>query len=445
MELDWQTQRDIELLRGAVAGQSIFDVLDRTRTSDGRKRLQKRFRNPLKEISEIRRVQDVIRFFSTSASGEQFPFIQSDFDSLQQYLDSNLVLLKPADGIGELLGEKWFTIRNPEYTGFVEKEPWAALEFLREAGKLFDRLDTNGCPDLLREDIRFFRAFEQFAGIRDRFQRPVGEKGTIREGIGLDYLFRGELKKSLQHILDRLVDLDGFLSMAIAVRERGLVMPEFIESEAPLLEICGVYHLFLDKAVPNDFGLNEEKGLLFLTGPNMAGKTTYIKAVTVCVLLAQLGMGVPAAAMRLTGFSHIFCSLNAVDNIRENVSSFFSEIRRVKQVLLAMQEEGRVFAVFDELFKGTNVKDALDCSNVVINGLAACSRHAFIVSSHLLELHDLLACSGRICYFHFNGEAKEGKAWFDYRLKPGVNGQRLGFQILREEGLLELLGTETCV
>ena len=149
--------------------------------------------------------------------------------------------------------------------------------------------------------------------------------------------------------------------------------------------------------------------------------------------------------MRLTGFSHIFCSLNAVDNIRENVSSFFSEIRRVKQVLLAMQEEGRVFAVFDELFKGTNVKDALDCSNVVINGLAACSRHAFIVSSHLLELHDLLACSGRICYFHFNGEAKEGKAWFDYRLKPGVNGQRLGFQILREEGLLELLGTETCV
>lgn len=401
--------------------------------------MQKRLQRPLSSISAIRQVQGTVRFLASVIPEVTFPFSQIDLDYLQGYLDSNFILLKSAEGLCETIKEKWFSLRNPEFTHFVRKEPWTVLEFLRKAGALYDRLDSETCPEQLREDIHFFRAVATYPGIREWLQDSGGGEGKIHDGIQLDYLFRKELKEIFLRILERLADLDGLLSMAKVVNELGLVMPEFVEKKGPMIQICGVSHPFVDKPVLNDFEAQEGNSVLFLTGPNMAGKTTYIKAVTICLLLAHAGMGVPARGMRLTWFSRIFCSLNAVDDIREGVSSFFSEIRRVKQVLQAMQEDGHVFAVFDELFKGTNVKDAVDCSNVVINGLAGNSRHASIVSSHLLELHELLADSRGIDYFHFNGETREGKTKFDYRLKPGVNGQRLGFQILQEEGILRLL------
>ncbi|MFZ2959029.1 MAG: hypothetical protein WA705_19250 [Candidatus Ozemobacteraceae bacterium] len=439
MELDWQTQRDLELFQGSAAEQSIFDVLDRTRTSDGKRNLQKRLKNPLSSVSMIRQIQDVVKFLASTCSGVAFPFSQIDLDSLQQYLDSNFLFLKPAESFCGTLEEKWISIRDREFANFIRLKPYFVLEFLMKTGTFYDRLDSESCPELLRKDIQSFRSIERFSGLKDFMHDPRANKFQIHDGIKLDYLFRKEIRGSLLHLLERLIDLDGLLSMAQVLRERGLVMPKFVEAGEPFVRLCGVYHLFVDKPVVNDFEVRDGKNLMFLTGPNMAGKTTYIKATAIAILLAHAGMGVPATEMCLTRFSRFFCSLNAVDNIRNRVSSFFSEIQRVKEILEAMQEEGGVFAVFDELFKGTNLKDALDCSNVVINGLARFPRNAFMVSSHLLELHDLLADNNCIDFFHFDGETLEGRIRFDFRLKPGVNSQRLGFQILQEEGILKLL------
>lgn len=439
MELDWQTQRDLELFQGSDAEQSIFEILDRTQTIDGKRNLQKRLKNPLSSVPEIRKIQDVVNFLASTVPGVTFPFSQIDLDNLQQYLDSNFLFWKPANGFFGTLAEKWLSIQDKEFTSFIRQKPYFVLEFLMKARAFYDRLDSESSPELLRKDIHFFRSIVGFGGIKELLHDPAANEFQIHDGIKLDYLFRKELKKSLLNLLERLIDLDGLLSMAHTLRNRGLVMPEFIEANEPSIEIHGVYHLFVEKPIVNAFEANAGKNVLFLTGPNMAGKTTYMKAVAISVLMAHVGMGVPAIKMRLTHFTRFFCSLNAMDNIRERVSSFFSEIQRVKQVLEAIHEGGQVFAVFDELFKGTNVKDALDCSNVVINGLAQFSRHAFIVSSHLLELHDLLADSNGINFFHFNGETLEGKIRFDYRLKPGVNSQRLGFQILQQEGILKLL------
>ncbi|MBF0407575.1 MAG: hypothetical protein HQM10_09475 [Candidatus Riflebacteria bacterium] len=445
MELDWQTQRDLELFQGSAAEQSIFEVLDRTRTTDGKRVLQKRFKNPLYTVSLIRETQNVVSFLSSAVPNVTFPFSQSDLDNFQQYLDSTYLVITPAEGFFGNFAEKLSSIRDKEFTNFIRQKPYFALEFLMKAGTFYDLLDLESCPEMLRKDIQFFRTIVGFGGFNELLIDPVSNKFQIHDGIKLDNLFRKDLKKSLFHLLERLIELDGLLSMAKISHERGFVMPEFIEANGPFVELHGVYHLFVESPIRNDFEVKEGKNILFLTGPNMAGKTTYMKAVAISLLLAHIGMGVPAIKMRLTLFTRFFCSLNAMDNIREGVSSFFSEIRRVKQILEAALNEDQMFAIFDELFKGTNVKDALDCSNVVINGLAGFSRHAFMVSSHLLELHDLLSDSHRIDFFHFNGEVLEEKISFDYRLKPGVCSQRLGFQILQQEGILKLLGGDNII
>lgn len=442
MELDWQTQRDLELFQSSVSGQSIFEVLDRTRTMDGRRNLKERFRNPLSSLREIQETQQVVDFISTVALETEFPFSQTDLDHFHLYLHSNFFLFKPGTGLFESLRAKWLCLRNQEYTSFIRQEPWIVIKFLRKVAIIYEQLDSDDCPQQLRDDISFFRTIERVDGVKELLQVSETTSLGSHHWIKWDYLFRKDLKNDLMSLHERLINLDALLSMGKAVKELGLVMPIFSDTNKPFVQICGLYHPFVENPVTNDYEMTENKNLLFLTGPNMAGKTTYMKAVTISLILAHVGMGVPATEMRLTLFSRFFCSLNAVDDIRERVSSFFSEIKRVKEVLEAMQKDGRVFAVFDELFKGTNVKDALDCSNAVIKGLAKWPRHAFLISSHLLELHDLLAESAKIIFFHFDGETLEDKIHFDYRLKPGVNSQRLGFRILQQEGILQLLNEE---
>ena len=439
MHLDDQTQCDLELFQSPVTGQSIFDTLDQTKTLDGKRALKKRFSNPLSEVSDIRQVQEIVKFLATHASQEMFPFSQVDLDAVDRYLNANFHTIEPAQNIVERVKEEWLSVRNPEFTHFVTREPWALLDFLKKARAFFDRFPSDTLPDQLREDVCLLRAIFGSAVVTEALQIPSEAGLSFHNSLKLDWHFRKELKMELLRLFDRLVDLDAFLSMAKAFRKHSLVFPEFVNRTTPLVLIHGVFHPFVDTPVLNDFKLDEEKNLLFLTGPNMAGKTTYLKAVCVAVLLAHVGMGVPATEMRLTPFSHIFFTLQAVDNIREGVSSFFSEVRRVKMVVEAMRQNGRVFAVFDELFKGTNVKDALDCSCAVINGLATCTGNLFLVSSHLLELHELVSARKSIDCHHFHGKIIEGKIWFDYRLKPGVNDQRLGFRILQETGLIRLL------
>jgi DNA mismatch repair ATPase MutS len=148
---------------------------------------------------------------------------------------------------------------------------------------------------------------------------------------------------------------------------------------------------------------------------------------------------VPAAKARLTVFSRFFCSLQAQDDIQAGISSFYSEIRRVKEVLTAINHGSVVFAVFDELFKGTNVKDALDCSSAVVNGISGLPGCIFLISSHLLELHDLVEAPERFYFRYFDAEIDNGRAQFDYCLRAGVNRKRLGYFILQQEGIMSLL------
>ena len=150
-------------------------------------------------------------------------------------------------------------------------------------------------------------------------------------------------------------------------------------------------------------------------------------------------MGVPARKARLTPVDVLFTSLNPSDNLRAGLSYFLAEVKRVRAAAEVLARGERAFVLFDEVFKGTNVRDALEASAEVILGFARAKGSGFIFSSHLIELVEKLRSNPAIRFHCFDGNVVKGVATYSYELKRGVSDQRLGLFLLRQERVPELI------
>jgi len=171
----------------------------------------------------------------------------------------------------------------------------------------------------------------------------------------------------------------------------------------------------------------------------MAGKTTYLKTVALVVLLAQTGMNVPASSMRLAPVEVVLTSLNPADNLRAGISYFYAEILRVREAAEILAGGRKALVLFDEVFKGTNVKDALEASAEVIEGFAKTRRSGSIFASHLSELYETLRTNPAIRFCQFDGEIIDGSPVFAYELASGVSEKRFGLLLLRQARVPDLI------
>ena len=171
----------------------------------------------------------------------------------------------------------------------------------------------------------------------------------------------------------------------------------------------------------------------------MAGKSTFIKAVGSAVFLAHIGMGVPAKTMELSLFDGLLSNINVADNVAKGESYFYNEVQRIKKTIIKITDGRKWLILIDELFKGTNVQDAMKCSTVVIEGLIKIKRSLFILSTHLYEIGDDLQKYPNIDFKYFETNVTEEKLSFSYQLKDGISNDRLGFLILKREKVIELL------
>ena len=171
----------------------------------------------------------------------------------------------------------------------------------------------------------------------------------------------------------------------------------------------------------------------------MAGKSTFIKAVGCAVFLAHLGMGVPAQEMELSIFDGLLSNINVVDNIIKGESYFFNEVQRIRNTILKINDGGKWLVLIDELFKGTNVQDAMKCSSAVIKGLIRIKNSLFILSTHLYEIGEEMKQYSNISFRYFETAVTEDQLEFSYQLKEGISNDRIGYLILKREKVVELL------
>jgi DNA mismatch repair protein MutS len=227
--------------------------------------------------------------------------------------------------------------------------------------------------------------------------------------------------------------------MAKAVQKFGLVFPDFVQSDEPVIETTGLYHLLVKEPVPYDLVLNQKTNFIFLTGANMGGKSTFIKSVGASVFLAHLGMGVPSKQMKLTFFDGMLSNINVVDNISKGESYFFNEVQRIKRTITKISDGKKWLILIDELFKGTNVQDAMKCSSTVIEGLLKMKNSLFILSTHLYEIGEDLKKYPNIDFKYFETSVVNDQLYFSYHLKNGISNDRIGYLILKKEGVVDML------
>ncbi len=150
-------------------------------------------------------------------------------------------------------------------------------------------------------------------------------------------------------------------------------------------------------------------------------------------------MGVPATQMRLTLFDGLISNINVVDNIAKGESFFYNEVQRIKNTIEKINDGKKWLVLIDELFKGTNVQDAMKCSLAVIKGLIKIKNSLFVLSTHLYEIGEELKYYPNISFRYFETDVTDEQLKFSYQLKEGVSNDRIGYVILKREKVVDML------
>jgi DNA mismatch repair protein MutS len=228
---------------------------------------------------------------------------------------------------------------------------------------------------------------------------------------------------------------EAYLSISDGIVRQGFVFPSFDETT---FSIEGLYHPLIKNPVKNN--LVAGRNVILLTGPNMSGKSTLLKAVSLCVYLGHAGLALPASKASMPFFSTISAAINLTDSIVSGYSHFMSEIITLKNVVGEAAENKSCFAVFDELFRGTNMEDALEISTATIKGLLKFTRSLFIISTHLHRLKDLEEIrQSQVATYFIECGLKNNIPAFTYKLQEGWSDLRLGRILFDREGLNKML------
>ncbi len=435
MEIDKTTLADLSILN--VEDEfSVFNRLNFCTTAGGRQKLLANFSTPLATIQKIQGIQQTLQ-----------AIIEKESDWPQQITNGSVMVVEKFYGVSiDLIPEHasatgalaYKIFHGPDYS-FVKYSTEHAFDFIKGMQQLVDVFLQPDSPEPLRRLLSEAAAIlnkDQFVPVR---QYKKSKDMTVGRQLELAHFLRYRYKQNTLELLEIFYQLDAWHSMARAVKELKLVFPAFTESRKPLLNLQGLYHIMLAEPVSYDIRLLPEKNFLFLTGANMAGKSTFIKSVGTAVFLAHLGMGVPAHSMELSVFDGMLSNINVMDNIVKGESYFYNEVQRIKATVKKISDKKNWLILIDELFKGTNVQDAMKCSTTVIEGLLKIHNSAFILSTHLYEIGEALKQYPNIIFNYFETSAENDQLVFNYQLREGVSNDRLGYLILKNEGVVKML------
>ena len=235
-----------------------------------------------------------------------------------------------------------------------------------------------------------------------------------------------------------LAAADACLSLALVAAERGWVRP--VVDDGPELVIEAGRHPVLEQGSgfqPNDARLvahGERDQLVVLTGPNMAGKSTWMRQVALIALLAQVGSFVPARSAHVGVVDAIFTRIGAVDDLAGGRSTFMVEMLETAGVLRGAT--GRSLVLLDELGRGTSTHDGMAIAWAVIEHLATGEvRPRAIVATHYHELAALAALHPQVALARAAVEERADGIAFPHRIEPGAADRSFGVEVARRAGL----------
>ena len=516
--LDAATRRNLELTRSLATGGtrgSLLGVLDQTRTAMGGRALRRMVGQPLQDLKELRRRQEIVaalvgqpagraevarvlaglgdieRLAGRVAQGQAIP---RDFLALASALRSVPLIIECLLGTGALEAVAFAGALDPcaDVLALID----GAIEEDGDGGAgirpgfcaaLDDAVDGAGGTRCWLSGLE--RAERERTGIRSlkvgytkvfgyyievtRPNLPLVPQEYVRKqtvAAGERYV-TAALKEAEARILaadeeiaaleraalarlgtavtaavgrllktaGHLAHLDALMALAEVAARGGWVAPALEESEA--LTILGGRHPVVEASlagetfIPNDCCLGDrgDPRLLLVTGPNMGGKSTYLRQVAVIVLLAQIGSFVPAAAARIGLVDRIFTRVGAQDDLAGGASTFMVEM--VETATILHQATRQSLLVLDEVGRGTATDDGLAIARAVVEDLHGRVGARTLFATHYLELTDLAGTLPGVVNVHVGALEADGRVIFLYAVRPGPADRAYGIQVARLAGL----------
>lgn len=229
-----------------------------------------------------------------------------------------------------------------------------------------------------------------------------------------------------------LAQLDGLLGFAKVSYEFGWVQPEFHDSQDILIQ--GGKHpivaaTLLEKFIANDTQLTDAQSLWIVTGPNMGGKSTYLRQVALICLIAQTGCFVPATAAKLPILDRIFTRIGAGDFLAQGKSTFLIEMEETAQILQHATKQSLV--ILDEVGRGTSTYDGLALAQAIVEYIFEKIKARCLFATHYHELTDLAQTYPGIASFYADSVQTKTGIVFLHKIVPGKADGSFGLEVAK--------------
>jgi len=238
---------------------------------------------------------------------------------------------------------------------------------------------------------------------------------------------------------EALSELDALASLSVyAFNNSGAVTYPEVANEAFTFEATEMGHPLLHPAtrVCNNVSFSGAPRILIITGANMAGKSTFLRTLSVNLILAMNGAPVCAAAFRFTPCD-LLSSIKIQDSLSNNESYFYAELVRIREIIEHLHGHPRTLVVLDEILRGTNTRDKQTGSRGLLEKLISLNAVA-IIATHDLTLGELeTTYPGAVLNHCFEVELTGDQLIFDYKLKPGISQKLNASYLMRKMGIIE--------
>ena len=435
---DQQTINDLNLF-GKSGGASIYGIFNRTKTRGGAAILEEMFRFPLSDERTINHRSQIIQQFAKT--GASFPFSIDHFDPVESYLkntDSRTKLSAQEASIAKKLSN---LVAVDAITSGIYLGIDSLLKLLKELQQFLKRLDTADFS-FYKQDITAVRELLAIPGMQEVLDLPLRGKVSGSDYIRYDELFRFRHRDVVLKMMSYIYGLDVYFSVALVAAERAFVFPKALPKQQHRVKLEGLYHPELQKAVPNSIDITAGSNVIFLTGANMAGKSTFMKSLSIALFLAHMGFPVAAKKMEFSVLDGIYTTINLPDNLGMGASHFYVEVLRAKKIAQELKLGRNLFVLFDEMFRGTNVKDAAEATIAFTEAFAGKRDSMFVISTHIIEAGEILKerCD-HINFVYLPTHMNGNQPVYTYTLEPGLTADRHGMIIIKNEGILEILAS----
>jgi hypothetical protein len=319
--------------------------------------------------------------------------------------------------LGCLEGESFQAPRLQELQAKWKRDGVSASASLRRLARLLDWMDS--------QDNIVFAVMGPFFLLKTQFAFAL-EAWRARHG------------RMIKDWLMALGEMEALSSLAgYAYEHPADVFPELVvNTDSPLIEAQGLAHPLLaeSSAVRNDLLLDSHQPLHVISGSNMSGKSTWLRAIGANLALAMAGAPVRARTFRMTTL-RIGASIRTVDSLQEGVSRFYAEIKRLRQIMQLTDQRQRLVFLIDEVLGGTNSHDRQIGAAFIVKALVDRGAVGLITTHDLALTQVVKEVKPPGANFHFEDQLADGKLSFDYRLQPGVVTKSNALDLMRSIGL----------